>query len=180
MKFKLPISVCVILSLALVLFGVLFGVISGYSDDRAQVAALLEGENGLMDALNYRGADGLNLCVVARRHLTNDADVEALEAAARKLRDAGEGVATKKLENDKLDAAVEAVAQKLGQTAGFLTSERDMKYLAMLTTDMQNLQKSAQIDTYNKGAKDFNAKLNTPVLGDIAKLLGVKPCELYE
>lgn len=80
MKLKLPIGVCVLISLALVVFGLIFGTVSGFADERRQVTALLEGENGLMDVLSYRGADGLNLCVVARRHLPQaDEDVTALE-----------------------------------------------------------------------------------------------------
>lgn len=180
MKFKLPIGVCVLIALALVLFGLLFGTMNGFKDDRAQVMALLEDNSGLMDVLSYRGADGLNLCVVARRHLNDDADVQALNDAANKLRDSKEGVASKKLENDKLDAAVSAVSQKLKQTQSFLDSQRDQNYLDMLTTDMQNLQKSALADTYNAAATEFNQRLNAPVLGDIAKLLGVTPCELYQ
>lgn len=90
MKLKLPIGVCVLISLALVVFGLIFGTVSGFADERRQVTALLEGENGLMDVLSYRGADGLNLCVVARRHLPQaDEDVTALEAAAKALRTAG-------------------------------------------------------------------------------------------
>lgn len=180
MKFKLPIGVCILISLALVLFGVFFGVMSGFNDDRAQVTALLEGDNGLLDALYYRGADGLNLCAVARRHLSNDADVAALEAAAAKLRDEQEGIAAKKLENDKLDAAVAAVADKLAAQSSFQGSERDQKYLTMLKSDMDALQKGAHIDTYNRDAKAFNDKLAEPVLGFVARLAGVAPCELYE
>ena len=180
MKFKLPISVCVLISLALVLFGLLFGLISGFGDDRAQVTALLEGEGGLMQVLDYRGADGVNLCVVARRHLTDDPDVNALASASARLRDNKAGVAARKRENDSFDAAVAAVSEKLKQTPSFQASERDNKYLTMLVTDMSELEKSALVSTYNAAATEFNQKLNAPVLGDIAKLLGVKPCELYE
>ena len=78
MKKSLPISVCILISLALVLFGLAFGTVKGFGDDKQQVTQLLSGENGLMDVLAYRGADGHNLCVVASRHLTDDPDVAAL------------------------------------------------------------------------------------------------------
>ena len=95
MKPKLSIGVCVLISLALVVFGLLFGTMSGYADDRRQVTALLEGNNGLLDVLSYRGADGLNLCVVARRHLSGDAVVAALETAANYLRSGRGGLVAK-------------------------------------------------------------------------------------
>lgn len=180
MKFKLPIGVCVLISLALVLFGLLFGTMTGFTEDRRQVTALLEGENGLLDVLSYRGADGLNLCVVARRHLSNDLDVAALEKASNQLRNESESLASKKQVDTELGSKVEMVAQKLAQTQSFKESNRDGKYLDMLTTDLQNLSSSAMITTYNTAAKDFNTQLNAPVIGDLAKMLGVKPCELYQ
>lgn len=181
MKFKLPMGVCILIALALVVFGLAFGTVRGYSDDRAQVTSLLEGENGLMDVLSYRGADGLNLCVVAGRHLpADDADVRALEAAAKKLRSTGEALSVKKEEDERLAAAVSAVSRKLNASESFQASERDRKYLDMLTTDLQNLSASAAVGTYNQAAADFNAQLDTPVIGAVAQMLGVAYCELYE
>ena len=85
MKFKLPMGVCVLIAIVLVLFGLGYGTFSGFREDRQQVTQLLSGENGLLDALSYQGADGLNLCVVADRHLPGNADVEALRQVSRKL-----------------------------------------------------------------------------------------------
>ena len=180
MKPRLSIGVCVLISLALVIFGLLYGTVSGYEDDRAQAVVLLEGENGLLDALGYRAADGLNLCVVAKRHLSGDADVAALETAASRLRDGGGSLTAKKAADEALAAAVNAVSAKLQVSQSFQASERDMKYLNMLATDFGNLQKSMPAAAYNPEAKNFNAQLQTPVIGDFARLLGVKPCELYE
>ena len=67
MKKSVPIGVCMISSRAVVLFGGGFGTVKGFGDDKEQVTKLLSGENGLMDVLSYRGADGHNLCVVAGR-----------------------------------------------------------------------------------------------------------------
>ncbi|MEG1776188.1 MAG: hypothetical protein RR367_06755 [Clostridia bacterium] len=180
MKWKLSIGACVLISLALVVFGLLFGTVNGYADDRRQVTVLLEGENGLKDVLSYRGADGLNLCVVASRHLSGDADVAALKQAAKQLSNENIALEERKREDAKLDAAVNAVKGKLVATKSFTESARDQKYLDMLTTDMQNLQKSALVTTYNTAAKDFNAQLETPVIGAVARLMGIMPCELYE
>ncbi len=181
MKFKLPMGVCVLISLALVVFGFAFGTVRGYSDDRRQVTALLEGENGLLDVLSYRGADGLNLCVVAGRHLPgDDEDLLALNAAAKKLQAADEALDEKKEEDERLTAAVAAVSRKLNASESFRASERDQKYLDMLTTDLKNLTASEVVGTYNQAALDFNAQLDTPIVGMIARLLGVAYCPLYE
>lgn len=179
MKPKLSIGVCVLIALALVAFGFFYGTVAGFSDDRARVTALLTGERGLMQALDYRGADGLNLCVVARRHLVGDADVAALESTAQTLRDPKQSLAVKKQEDERLSAAVSQVEKKLQNTPGFQASTRDKAYLDMLTTDMEQLSGSAVVTTYNEAAADFNRQLDTPVTGAVAKALGVKPCEMY-
>lgn len=180
MKPKLSIGVCVLISLALVAFGLLYGTVSGFSEDRAHVTALLTGDSGLVNVLEYRGADGLNLCVVAKRHLEGDADVAALEAAARSLRDDKASLSSKKREDARLTAAAQQVEVKLKSTPSFQQSKRDQAYLDMLTTDMQQLSQSGVIETYNAAAKDFNQQLDAPFSGAIAKTLGIKPCELYQ
>ncbi|MEG0268890.1 MAG: hypothetical protein RSD76_00460 [Clostridia bacterium] len=180
MKPRLSIGVCVLISLALVIFGLLFGTAKGYEDDRAQAVVLLEGENGLLDALSYRAADGLNLCVVAKRHMAGDADVAALETVAKRLQDGRGLLAQKKQADGELKAAMEAVVTKLQANQSFQNSERDQKYVNMLSTDFGNLSKSMPAEAYNAEAMNFNAQLQTPLIGDFAKLLGVKPCELYE
>lgn len=181
MKFKLPMGICILIALALVVFGLAFGTVRGYNDDRQRVTSLLEGENGLLDVLSYRGADGLNLYVVAGRHLSeDDADMLALKAAAKKLCTEGEALSVKKEEDERLTAAVAAVSRKLSASESFQASERDQKYLDMLTTDLKNLTASEVVGTYNQAASDFNAQLDTPVIGMIARLLGVAYCPLYE
>ena len=180
MKPKISISVCILISLALVLFGLIYGTVSGFADDRAQVTALLNGESGLMSVLNYRAADGFNLCVVARRHLAKDADVTRLETASRNLQVSGGSLSAKKQEDAKLSAAAALVGQKLKETPSFQQSARDKAYLEMLVTDMEQLSQTAVADTYNNAAKDFNRLLDAPLSGALAQILGVKPCELYQ
>lgn len=181
MKPKLSIGVCVLISLALVLFGLIFGTLSGFNDDRKQVMALLSGEGGLMDALQFRGADGLNLTVVARRHLpATDADVQALEASAKKLRESQASLSAMKQEDGRLAAAVERVAEKLADVPSFQASARDKSYLDMLRADLQKLSASPVIATYNQAAADFNKQLGSKTGGALARLLGMQPCELYQ
>ena len=179
MKSKLSLGVCILISLALVTFGLFCGTWKGFADERAQVDALLHGEDGVNTVLDYRGADGLNLCVVARRHLTDDPDVAALESAAQSLRSTQSSLAEKKRQDTRLSAAAELVAQKLQATPGFLQSERDKAYLGMLTADMAQLSQNAMITTYNEAAQEFNQLLATRVSGTIAGFLQIQPCELF-
>lgn len=180
MKRNLSTGVCVLIALALVAFGLTYGTLTGFGDERAQVEALWSGENGLSDVLSYRGADGLNLCVVARRHLPqDDPDVLILEESAGALRSSG-GAAAKKEADAALEAAFEAVARKLESSATFQASERDRRYLSMLEADLNSLGASQAVSTYNRAASGFNDLLAAPLTGSLARLLGVSPCELYE
>ncbi|MBE5801952.1 MAG: hypothetical protein E7319_06660 [Clostridiales bacterium] len=180
MKKSLPIGVCILISLVLVLFGVLYGAVSGYTDEKKQVDALLNGDNGLMDVLGYRGADGHNLCVVARRHLANDPDVEKLSQCAAILTDENQPLAAKKAENDNLDANVAAVKAKLLETPSFQENQRDQQYLSMLEGDLRNLSGTDKISLYNQAATEFNQRLEAPGIGYLARMLGVSPLEMYE
>lgn len=181
MKTKLPIWLCLVISLALVIFGLVFGTVRGFHDEKAQVTACLESENGLLDVLGYRGADGLNLSVVAKRHLAaGDEDLAALEAASRVLQSSQTSLEEKKAADVRLETAAAAVSRKLKSSDSFQQSQRDQKYLDMLTGDMSNLSGSAAAETYNQAAQSFNDQLNTPVIGVFARWMGVKPCPLYQ
>lgn len=179
MKRGLPTGVCVLIALALVAFGVLYGTWMGFADDQADVAALLESENGLMDVLDYRAADGLNLCVVARRHLMGDADVAALEAAARKLQSAA-ALDERRGADAQLMQAVETVKARLLAQESFQQSQRDQRYLDMLTADLTRLGASAAVSTYNQAAQAFNDQLGKPLFGALVRLMGMQPCPVYE
>ena len=180
MKFKLPMGVCVLIAIVLVLFGLGYGTFSGFREDRQQVTQLLSGENGLLDALSYQGADGLNLCVVADRHLPGNADVEALRQVSRNLNAGDETLEEQKKDTEKLSVLFAKVMEQLRAADSFHQSERDQRYAAMLESDWKNLTENALFDTYNSAAEDFNRKLTTTPVGKLAGLLGVSPCELYE
>ena len=154
--------------------------IAGVRRVEAQAIALLDGDSGLRTVLDYRAADGLNLCVVARRHLTDDADVTALETTAKAMRAHPASLTETRALDDKLEETVESVAVKLRATSSFQSSSRDAAYLDMLSTDLKQLRQNAITTTYNEAATAFNAELEKPVSGFLAKLLGVKPCELYQ
>ena len=178
-KPKLSIWVCVLVALCLVAFGLLFGTVRGYNMERAQVEKKLSGDNGLLDALDYRGIDGLNLSVVASRHLTDNEDVQKLQAAARVLRDANASLADKKAADERMTDAVRAVSKAMKETATFAASQRDVSYLSQITNDLAQWALTIENCDYDKAAADFNKSLNDPIGGFFAKVLGVKAMELY-
>ena len=178
MKFKLPTALCVLLMVVLVAFGLLYGTWSGYREDRAQVDELLE--NGLMDVLSYRAADGLNLCVVARRHLpAQDEALQELETFSRQLQQASEVRASTSLDH-AVAAAFEAVSVRLKESQSFQQSQRDQRYLDMLTADWNSLRSSEIVNAYNQAAAAYNAQLDQPLVGALAMWLGIEKCPLYE
>ena len=73
-----------------------------------------------------------------------------------------------------------ALTEALRATESFQRSDRDQRYLDMLAADLQSLAASANASAYNGAAEEFNQQLQTPVLGALASLLGIEPCELYE
>ena len=178
MNRKLPTALCVLIALLLVVFGLLYGTWSGYREDRAQVEELLTMENGLMDVLGYRAADGLNLCVVAKRHLPFE-EVQELEQFAHQLMQTEEIGALPALDR-AVSEAFAATSRKLLETVSFQQSERDQRYLDMLTADLNSLHSSEIVSAYNRAAAKYNAQLEQPLIGTLAMWLGIEKCPLYE
>jgi len=180
MKGKLPTSLCVLIAAVLVVFGVVYGTWSGFRADRAQVDELLTMENGLMDVLSYRAADGINLSVVAKRHLpAQDEELVMLEKRARELQQAAQVRASYTLDAAMAEA-FDAVSAKLKATASFQQSQRDQRYLDMLTADLNSLRASEIVTTYNQAAAELNRELSKPIFGTLAAMLGIETCPLYE
>ena len=178
MKNKLPTALCVCMALLLVLFGVVYGTWSGFREERAQVEDLLTMENGLLDVQGYRAADGLNLCAVAKRHLPAQSEaLQQLESVSRQLLEAA---VLRTALDQELAQAVEAVSAALQETASFQNSQRDQRYLDMLTADLNSLRASEAVSAYNQAAARFNQQLEAPLLGRLAMLLGVEKCPLYQ
>ena len=180
MKNKLSTAACVLIAAVLVVFGMLYGTWSGFREERAQVDELLTMENGLLDVFSYRAADGINLSAVAKRHLpAQDEDLIALEKWGRELQQAAEVRASTSLDH-AVNEAFDAVSAKLKDTPSFRQSQRDQRYLDMLTADFSSLRASEVVATYNQAAADFNTQLSQPVSGYLAALLGIEKCPLYE
>ena len=175
---KLSTGLCVLMAIALVAFGVVYGTWSGYREERAQVEELLTMENGMMDVLAYRAADGLNLCAVAKRHL--NAEDEALKTLESISRAQQQAQSFQPEMDAQLTAALETVIAKLMAADTFAQSARDQRYLAMLQADLASLRNSEVVQAYNRAAEAFNTRLQSPLTGSFAMLLGIESCPLYQ
>ncbi len=182
MKSKFHVALCALLALALVAFGLGYGTRAGFMEERREVETLFLSENGIVTALSYRGADGLNLYAVASRYLPeDDPDMQGLKKAGEKLAfPTGEWTLDALFEADQeLMRCVQAVKAALEKLPEFTANERDPKYLDMLLADMNSLASSATVTTFNRHASEFNAKLDT-LLGRLAQWMGVMPIRLYQ
>ena len=106
--------------------------------------------------------------------------MEALRQVSRNLNAGDETLEEQKKDTEKLSVLFAKVMEQLRAADSFQQSERDQRYAAMLESDWKNLTENALFDTYNSAAEDFNRKLTTTPVGQLAGLLGVSPCELYE
>lgn len=176
MKRKLSIGVCILISLALVVFGLIFGTIRGYNEERAQVTQRLD---KLEDVLGYMAGDGHNLCVVAGRHLQDDEDVKRLSIAAGKLGNAQNTLKEREKGMNELSDAARAVSEKLGKSASFLQSKRDVEYLKTILNDLDEMSNSQNIENYNAAVDNYNESLKDPVGGFLASILGIKRMEHF-
>lgn len=180
MKPKAAVTLCAIVMVALVLFGLLYGASAGWREQRAQVDALFAGENGLDTVLAYRGADGLNLAVVAARHLPEgDEALTALRAASDTLR-GGETLRARAEAAKAQDAAIARVQEALQGTTTYPASARDQDYVDMLTREIAQLARSKAIAAYNESARDFNARLAEPFSGFLASVVGVHAVDTFD
>ena len=179
---RLPIGVCVVISIALVLVGLGFGTVRGFREDSARVEETLTEAGGLRNILYYRGADGLNLLAVAARHLPADDTLCAeLRGYALTLTDETAELSALREADGALKSCFDRVCERVEETDTILQSTRDEQYLLMLKADAEKwgVEAANAAERYDLAAAAFNDSLNAPVSGFLAKLLGVRPCALY-
>ena len=102
-----------------------------------------------------------------------------LERYGRELQLAAEMRTSTSLDHAVAEAFA-AVSAKLKENASFQQSQRDQRYLDMLTADFASLRASDVVSAYNQAASDFNSQLAQPVSGYLASLLGIEKCPLYQ
>lgn len=178
MKLKLSTGVSILICLVLIVAGLGLGAVRGFSKERENVTSLLEGDSGLMDVLMYRGADGLNLCAVAQRHIAGSEELAGLESISRSLLASGGTLAEKQELDAQLDASVSAVVTLLENTDSYRANVRDQGYISMLKSDLAGLNNQSFYSEYSVAADAFNQKLQNTLFGKIAGFFGVRPCTM--
>lgn len=169
----------ILISVVLVLCGLCLGTLRGYHKERAEVTGLLEDKSGLASVFLYRGADGLNLCAVADRHISGAPELETLRSVSTALLTPGGTVEEKLQLSQQLDTCTTDVITLLEGTESYSASQRDVGYVGMLKSDMESLAGQSFYPEFSSAAAEFNQKLESSLMGRFASLLGVKPCTLY-
>jgi len=173
---KLSAGMSILITVVLILAGLCLGAVRGFNKERAEVIGLLDGKSGLSDALMYRGADGMNLYAVAERHIPGTQELEELRSVSAGMTAPGGTLAEKQELDGKLDGCVSAVLLLLEGTESYQASQRDQQYVTMLKNDMSELSGHSYYTEYSAAAEAFNQKLESSLMGKLASLLGVKPC----
>lgn len=174
-------TAAVIFAVVLVIAGVIWNNVGTYTDKRAKVLQEMAAGSELDTALVNRGSDGLNLCVVARRHLPAlDADILALNEASRTLQDQSLDAAKRLETSGRVLELAEALQEKLQECDG-VAGSRDQGYLDMILNALRVTDDPiTAAGAYNHAAQRFNEALASPVDGFLPRLFGVKPCSLVQ
>lgn len=172
MKNTLSTILCVLLAVVMAAAGIGIGAVRGWNGERQAALNALSGDGDLAEALQVRAMDAANLAVVAGRHLTDDADVAALQNAYHTI---VSGASADKLA--QADAAISIaaanLAARLPELSSVKASTRDQVYISTLTRTL--VQQTGSASTYAAAIDDYNQRLNRSLTGKLAMLLGVQP-----
>lgn len=181
MKRPFSTAFLILLSAVLVIFGIFYGARQGWQAEANRIDALFSKDGGLQTMLVYRANDAANLEKVALRHI--DASDETL-SALKKSRDAAvnenASLHDRFIANGQLDTVAKAVEGILLGTLSFTQSQRDTEYVSVILRDMQMLSSSGAVDEYNAAARDFNNRINSSLSGLAARLLLIRPAQIFE
>lgn len=175
-RFQLPHIVCIILAILLVVGGTVWNNVAGVKNLRAKA---MNKAAALQDILENRGADGMNLSVIAARHLPgDDEDLTGLIAAAKTLQSKEATLSEKQTASEVLNGCFARLQQKLANLEGFAET-RDAAYLQMVQTALNTDSAEQAATLYNQQAIIYNNRLASPLDGLLSRLFGLKPCGLF-
>lgn len=170
-----------LLCAVLVVFGVLFGAYRGWHGEAEKVKALFDKPNGVATVLNYSAGDAANLEKVALRHMDKeDAKLQELRKNRLIVAEKKADLYSRYLANGLMTAAADELHKMLLDMPSVKASQRDTGYVNAILKDMDTWQNSGAFDEYNSAAKELNRRLDRSLSGFIAKLLFVKPAQVFE
>ena len=152
------------------------GAYKAFNTERMQVE--LAG-SGLSDVLGSRVEMGNNLLTVARRH--PQADAALLEAVENDIRALGAGTLQDKASaNQRLSRDSSALLKNLEGLQSVQADSRDLSYVTgLLPRGLAQSAQWADAERYNSAASQFNQRLGGGLNGWVARLLGIRPAELF-
>ena len=175
---KLRTGWAVVLLIVLVLFAVCFGAYRGWSGERARVE---ENYSGLEDVLPDRVEVANYVLTVAKRHLPRNSElIVRLENDLAILDRKTSSLVDKASANAALTRDADALLESLKELESLQADARDLDYVNNYLPKKLGESESKILDTnYNIDAEDFNQRLNGTFSGWIAKIMGVKPLEIF-
>ncbi len=175
---KLKTGWAFVLMVILVVGSVIFGAYRGWSDERARVN---ETYAGLESMLQTRVETAYNILAVAKRHVPEtDEGYQRVSMDLGQLDNAYTDLGRKAEANDALGRDAAALLKALGELDSVKQDSRDKMYVDNYLPQM--LSESEQMTvgaTYNQAAAEFNGRINRTFSGFLAKLMGIKPAEVF-
>ena len=162
----------------LVVGSVIFGAFRGWSDERVRVN---ETYAGLESMLQTRVESAYNVLAVAKRHVPEtDENFVHVKKELTVLESASATLPEKARANEALTADAQALLSQMTQMDTVKNDSRDKMYVDNYLPQM--LSESEQMTvgaTYNQAAAEFNGRINRTFSGFLAKLMGIKPAEVF-
>ena len=174
MKGILSTVLCILLSLALVVFAVGSGAVRGWNGERTKALDTLRQSTDMAVLLENRAMEAANLAVVAARHLNADhPDLLTLQNASGILKDAKAEAADIAEADAALTQAAVNLSHLLPELPSVQADQRDQVYISTLTRTLAETTSAAKV--FDEAVNDFNRRLAASPTGQLAMFLGVEP-----
>ena len=175
---KLKTGTAFVIMVVLIIGSVLFGAYKGWSEEKAHVDATYA---GLESMLQTRVETAYNILAVAKRHVPEtDEAYQRVSMDLGQLDNAYSDLGRKAEANDALGRDAAALLKTLAELDTVKNDSRDKMYVDNYLPQM--LSESEQMTvgaTYNQAAAEFNGRINRTFSGFLAKLMGIKPAEVF-
>ncbi len=156
----------------------------GCADHRQRAVRRVQGVDayaGLESMLQTRVETAYNILAVAKRHVPEtDEAYQRVSMDLSQLDNQYNDLSRKAEANDALGRDAAALLKNLSQLDTVKNDNRDAMYVDNYLPQM--LSESEQMTvgaTYNQAAAEFNGRINRTFSGFLAKLMGVRPAEVF-
>ena len=175
---KLKTGTAILIMIVLVIGGVLFGAYKGWKEEKAHVDATYA---GLESMLQTRVETAYNILTVAKRHLPEtDEAYQRVSLDLGQLDNAYTDLGRKAQANEALAQDAAALLQALSQLDTVKNDSRDEMYVNNYLPQMlSESEAKTEGAAYNQAAAEFNGRINRTFSGFLAKLMGIKPAEVF-